>query len=54
MEFQKYNVKKKKKKKKERETKKKKNKQSRINYIKKNTGTKLITTTKKQKLKSLQ
>ena len=31
--------------------KKKKNKQSRINYIKKNTGTKLITNTKKHKLK---
>jgi len=46
LEFQKYNVKKKKKKKKE----KNKNKQSRKNY-KENTGTKLITNTKKHKLK---
>jgi len=35
----------------EREKKTKKNKQARINYIKKNTGTKLITNTKKHKLK---
>ena len=48
MEFQKYNVKKKKKKKKER----KKQKQSRKNY-KENTGTKLISNTKKHKLKIL-
>ena len=45
MEFQKYNVKEKKKEKKER-----KNKQSHKNY-KENIGTKLITNTKKQKLK---
>ena len=49
MEFQKYNVKEKKKKKKERE-RKKTNKQSHKNY-KENIGTKLITNTKKQKLK---
>ena len=48
MEFQKYNVKEKKEKK-ERE-KKNKQKQSRKNY-KENIGTKLITNTKKQKLK---
>ena len=53
MEFQKYNVKKKKKKKKEREREKtNKNKQSCINY-KENTGTKLVTNTKKHKLKIL-
>ena len=46
MEFQKYNVKEKKKKKKERERKK----QSHKNY-KENMGTKLITNTKKQRLK---
>ena len=46
MEFQKYNVKEKKKEKKERKT----NKQSHKNY-KENIGTKLITNTKKQKLK---
>ena len=46
MEFQKYSVKEKKKKKKERERKK----QSHKNY-KENMGTKLITNTKKQKLK---
>ena len=45
MDFQKYNVKEKKKEKKER-----KNKQSHKNY-KENIGTKLITNTKKQKLK---
>jgi len=49
LEFQKYNVKEKKKEKKERE-KTNKNKQSRKNY-KENTGTKLITNTKKHKLK---
>jgi len=47
LEFQKYNVKKKKKKK---ERKKNKQKQSRENY-KENLGTKLITNTKKHKLK---
>ena len=53
MEFQKYNVKKKKKKKKERKNKKtNKNKQSCKNY-KENTGTKLISNTKKHKLKIL-
>ena len=46
MEFQKYNVKENKKKKRER----KKQKQSRKNY-KENIGTKLITNTKKHKLK---
>ena len=46
MEFQKYNVKEKKKEKKERKRKKKSHK----NY-KENIGTKLITNTKKQKLK---
>jgi len=46
LEFQKYSVKEKKKKKKERERKK----QSHKNY-KENMGTKLITNTKKQKLK---
>ena len=51
MEFQKYDVNEKKKKKKERERKQtNKNKQSHINY-KENTGTKLITNTKKHKLK---
>ena len=48
MEFQKYNVKKKKEEEKERERKKKK--QSCKNY-KENTGTKLISNTKKHKLK---
>ena len=48
MEFQKYNVKEKKKEKKERKTNK--NKPSHKNY-KENIGTKLITNTKKQKLK---
>jgi len=47
LEFQKYNVKEKKKEKKER---KNKQKQSRKNY-KENIGIKLITNTKKQKLK---
>ena len=47
MQFQKYNVKEEKKEKKER---KQTNKQSRKNY-KENIGTKLITNTKKQKLK---
>ena len=47
MEFQKYDVKEKKKEKKER---KQKQKQSRKNY-KENIGIKLITNTKKQKLK---
>ena len=47
MEFQKYDVKEKKKEKRE---KTKKNKQGRKNY-KENIGTKLITNTKKQKLK---
>ena len=50
MEFQKYDVKEKKKEKKERKKRTKKNKQGRENY-KENTGTKLITNTKKQKLK---
>ena len=50
MEFQKYNVKEKKKEKKEREKKPNKQKQSRKNY-KENIGTKLITNTKKLKLK---
>ena len=45
MEFQKYNVKEKKKEKKERK------KKSQKLYIKKNIGTKLITNTKKLKLK---
>ena len=48
MEFQKYNVKEKKKEKKERKRKRKK--KSHKNY-KENIGTKLITNTKKQKLK---
>jgi len=51
LEFQKYNVKKKEKEKeRERKKNKNKNKQSRKNY-KENTGTKLITNTKKHKLK---
>ena len=50
MEFQRYNVKEKKKEKKEKKKKKKKKKQSHKNY-KENIGTKLITNTKKQKLK---
>ena len=49
MEFQKYNVKKKRRRKRKRE-KTKKNKLSRKNY-KENIGTKLITNTKKHKLK---
>jgi len=49
LEFQKYDVKEKKKEKKEKK-RTKKNKQGRENY-KENTGTKLITNTKKQKLK---
>ena len=49
MEFQKYKVKENKKKKKER----KKKKQSHKNY-KEDIGTKLITNTKKQKLKNLE
>ena len=55
MEFQKYNVKEKKEKKeRKRKRKKKKNtKQSHKNY-KENIGTKLITNTKKQKLKNLE
>ena len=48
MEFQKYDVKEKKKEKKEKKTNKQK--QGRENY-KESTGTKLITNTKKQKLK---
>ena len=48
MEFQKYNVKEKKREKKERKRKRKK--KSHKNY-KENIGTKLITNTKKQKLK---
>ena len=51
MDFQKYNVKEKKKEKKKREREKKK--QSHKNY-KENIGTKLITNTKKQKLKNLE
>ena len=50
MEFQKYDVKEKKKEKKERKKWTNKNKQGRENY-KESTGTKLITNTKKQKLK---
>ena len=50
MEFQKYDVKEKKKEKKERKNEQRKNKQDRENY-KENIGTKLITNTKKQKLK---
>ena len=49
MEFQKYNVKKKEEKEREKKTPNK-NKQNRKNY-KENTGTKLITNTKKHKLK---
>ena len=49
MEFQKYDVKEKKKEKKEKK-RTKKNKQGRKNY-QENTGTKLITNTKKKKLK---
>jgi len=49
LKFQKYNVKEKKKEKKERKRKKK----SHRNY-KENIGTKLITNTKKQKLKNLE
>ena len=52
MEFQKYNVKEKKKKKKEK-TKQNKNKQSHKNY-KEDIGTKLITNTKKAKIKILE
>ena len=53
MEFQKYNVKKKKKKKKNKERKQtNQQKQCRKNY-KENTGTKLISNTKKHKLKIL-
>ena len=51
LEFQKYDVKEKKKEKKEKKQTKK-NKQGRENY-KETTGTKLITNTKKQKLKNL-
>jgi len=50
LEFQKYNVKIKKKKKKREKKKKKTNKRSRKNY-KESIGTKLITNTKKHKLK---
>ena len=50
MEFQKYDVKEKKKEKKERKNEQTKNKQGRENY-KENIGTKLITNTKKHKLK---
>ena len=50
MEFQKYDVKEKKKEKKERKKRTNKNKQGRENY-KEKIGTKLITNTKKQKLK---
>ena len=50
MEFQKYNVKKRRRKRKREKKKTNKNKQSRINY-KENTGTKLITNTKKDKLR---
>ena len=50
MEFQKYDVKEKKKEKKERKNEQRKTKQDCKNY-KENTGTKLITNTKKQKLK---
>ena len=50
LEFQKYDVKEKKKEKKERKKRTKKNKQGCENY-KETTGTKLITNTKKQKLK---
>ena len=50
LEFQKYDVKEKKKEKKERKKRTKKNKQGRKNY-QENTGTKLITNTKKHKLK---
>ena len=50
MEFQKYDVKEKKKEKKERKKWTNKNKQGCKNY-KENIGTKLITNTKKQKLK---
>ena len=51
MEFQKYNVKKKRRKIKRENKQTKKNKQCRKNY-KENTGTKLISNTKKHKLKS--
>ena len=50
LEFQKYDVKEKKKEKKERKNEQRKTKQDCKNY-KENTGTKLITNTKKQKLK---
>jgi len=50
LEFQKYNVKEKKKEKKERKKRTNKNKQGHENY-KESTGTKLITNTRKQKLK---
>jgi len=50
LEFQKYDVKEKKKEQKEKKKRTNKNKQGRENY-KENTGTKLITNTKKQKLK---
>ena len=49
MEFQKYNVKEKKKKKKE-----KKQKQTKSQNYKEDIGTKLITNTKKQRLKNLE
>ena len=51
MEFQKYNVKRRRKRKREKEKEKKK--QNHKNY-KENIGTKLITNTKKQKLKNLE
>ena len=51
MEFQKYDVKEKKKGKEKEKKRTNKNKQGRENY-KENIGTKLITNTKKQKLKS--
>ena len=54
MEFQKYNIKKRRRKRKREEKQQQqqtnKNEQSRLNY-KENTGTKLITNTKKHKLK---
>ena len=50
MEFQKYNVKKKKKKNKERKQRNKQKQKMSQNY-KENTGTKLISNTKKHKLK---
>ena len=54
MEFQKYIVKEKKKEKKEREREREREKKQGHKNYKENIGTKLITNTKKQKLKNLE